>query len=164
MGNDAERSRRVSNIREFVYTVYDYYPNSNLPEHVMRRLVCPGPEKHATTPRALAIYLARRRISRGRFTISRDPGVVLLARDIPQIFFNAPGIEFHAALLVIFVFWLYLGYLLVIYCCRLHMMVNPVPAACSHACVHWWLQSGCEDAVVCDSLGKLSCRRSRADA
>ena len=41
--NDAERSRRVGNIREFVYTVYDYYPNSNLPEHVMRRLVCPGP-------------------------------------------------------------------------------------------------------------------------
>ena len=106
--NDAERSRRVGNIREFVYTVYDYYPNSNLPEHVMRRLVCPGPEKHATTPRALAIYLARRRISRGRFTISRDPGVVLLARDIPQIFFNAPGIEFHAALLAMF--WLCVGY------------------------------------------------------
>ena len=113
--NGAERSRRVGNIREFVYTVYDYYPNSNLPTRVMRRLVCPGPEKHATTPHVLAIYFARRRISRGRFRISRDPGVVLLARDILQLFFNAAGIKYHAALLVIV--WLYFGYFLGIFCC-----------------------------------------------
>ena len=111
--NDAERSRRVGNIRVFVYTVYDYYPNSNLPEHATRRLVCPGPQKHATTPRALAIYFARRRISRGCFTISRDPGVGLFRRDILQLFFNATGIKFHAARLVIF--WLLFGYLLVIF-------------------------------------------------
>ena len=112
--NDAELSRRVGNIREFVYTVYDYYPDSNLPEHGMRRLVCPGPEKHATTPHVLAIYFARRRISRGRFTISRDPGVVLLARDILQLFFNAAGIKFDAARLVIC--WLFVGYGLVMFC------------------------------------------------
>ena len=43
-------------------------------------------------------------------------------------------------------------------------MVNLVSATWSRLCVYWWLQSGCEDAMLCDSLGRLSRRRSHADA
>ena len=112
--NDAERSRRVGYIRGFVYTVYDYYPSSNLPDHMMRRLVCLVRRSMRLHPSNRDVFRPLKDFTQQFHNFAR-PRRRRFGSGHPQTFFNAPGMKFDAALLVMC--WLFLvmfGYVLVI--------------------------------------------------